>query len=107
MTTRIGEGRSLGALVLGFMMTAVLLAPAAAVAKDDRDRDRFRFYGWVEFIPEGFHGTWIIGGQQVSTNPRTQFDQFDGPLVVGGCVKVDIRGGFVHEIDSEPPRDCR
>lgn len=107
MTTRIRKGHSFVALLLGFTMTASLVTPATAVAKDDRDRDRFRFYGWVEFMPERMHGTWIIGGQQVTTHPRTQFDQVDGLLMVGGCAKVDIRGGFVHEIDSEPPGNCR
>lgn len=58
-------------------------------------------------MPPGLHGTWTIGGRQVTTSPHTRFDQLDGPLQVGGCAKVDIRGGAVHEIDSEPPRNCR
>ncbi|MEW6490144.1 MAG: hypothetical protein AB1578_19835 [Thermodesulfobacteriota bacterium] len=87
------------ALALSFV------APGPAEAKDDRDRTRF--YGWVESMPEGFHGTWLIGGRQVTTSPQTQFDQTDGPLRVGGCAKVDVRGAVVHEIDSEPPEDCR
>jgi hypothetical protein len=93
------------AVILGFTMTVVFMAPAVAMAKEDRDR--VRFYGWVEFMPEGLHGTWIIGGQEVTTNPRTQFDEVEGPLMVGACAKVDVRGGLVHEIDSEPPRNCR
>jgi hypothetical protein len=48
-----------------------------------------------------------IGGFAVTTNPATRFDQLDGPLAVGGCAKVDIRNGLVHEIDSEPLEDCR
>lgn len=107
MTTRLRRRHSLVALVLGLMLASFLVAPVAAVAKDDHDRDRARFYGWVEVMPEGLHGTWIIGGQQVTTNARTEFDQLDGPLMVGGCAKVDIRGGLVNEIDSEPARDCR
>lgn len=100
-------GRPAAILLLGLLLFAWLTSPSSALAKKDDDRDRLRFYGWVEVMPEGLHGTWVIGGQQVTTNPRTEFDQADGPLVVGGCAKVDIRGGLVHEIDSEPLQDCR
>ncbi len=88
------------------LSVAVVLCSAQGAAAGERDRDRHRFYGWVEQMPEGLHGTWIIGGRAVTTSPRTQFDQLDGPLMVGGCAKVDIRGGAVHEIDSEPPGNC-
>lgn len=94
-------------LLLGMMLFLWLVSPSAVLAKKDDDRDRLRFYGWVEVMPEGLHGTWIIGGREVTTNPRTEFDESEGPLLVGGCAKVDIRGGLVHEIDSEPPQDCR
>jgi len=107
MTTRIIEGRSIAAMVLGIAIAALSMAPEIAAGKEDDDRDRVRFYGWVESMPEGLHGTWMIGGQKVTTNPQTRFDQEDGPLMVGGCAKVDIRGGVVHEIDSEPAADCR
>jgi len=107
MTTRMRERLSFVALVLSLALAAVSVAPEMAMGKDDNDRDRLRFYGWVESMPEGLHGAWIIGGQQVTTNPRTQFDQVEGPLMVGGCAKVDIRDGLVHEIDSEPATDCR
>lgn len=89
------------------LASLVSMMPGPAGAKDADDRDRIRFYGWVESMPAGLHGTWIIGGQQVTTSPHTEFDQLDGPLVPGGCAKVEIRGGAVHEIDSEPPGDCR
>lgn len=94
-------------LVLVLMLTAWLTPPSVALAKQDDDRNRQRFYGWIEVMPETLHGTWIIGGREVTTNPRTEFDMSDGPLQVGGCAKVDIREGVFHEIDSEPPKDCR
>lgn len=107
MRMRFNKDHSLVVLAFSMICSAWLMAPATTLAKEDHERDRTRFYGWVEVMPEGMHGTWIIGGQQVTTNPQTEFDQTEGPLVVGGCAKVDIRGGLVHEIDSEPPRDCR
>ncbi|MEZ4601110.1 MAG: hypothetical protein R2940_15075 [Syntrophotaleaceae bacterium] len=94
------------------LLTALMLAIAVAgfsshgEARDDK-KDRVRFYGWVESMPEGLLGTWIIGGQTVVASPGTEFDEVDGPLTVGGCAKVDIRGGAVHEIDSEPHHDCQ
>jgi hypothetical protein len=103
----MGEGHSALKTMLGIAAALAILATGVVAATDDRDRDRIRFYGWVQSMPEGFLGTWVIGGRQVVTSPRTQFDQTDGPLVVGGCAKVDIRGDVVHEIASEPPEDCR
>jgi hypothetical protein len=85
----------------------LLLSPALLAAKDGDHRDRQRFYGWVEVRPEALQGTWVIGGREVTTSPQTQFDETDGPLKIGACAKVDLRGGVVHEIDSEPDRDCR
>lgn len=85
----------------------VLTTPLLLDAKYDRYRDRVRFYGWVESMPQGLHGTWIISGRQITTSPRTEFDQLEGPLRIGACVKVDIRSGKVHEIDSEPASNCR
>lgn len=79
--------------------------PIEALAKDDENR--FRFYGLIEQRPEALHGTWNIGGRVLLTDPRTEFDQEEGPLQVGGCAKVDIRNGRVHEIDSESPSNCR
>ncbi|MBE0596952.1 MAG: hypothetical protein IH614_06775 [Desulfuromonadales bacterium] len=102
---RIWRGSNL-VLALALALAFVLVVPEAE-AKEGRDRDRYRFYGWVELMPEGLHGTWVIGGQDVVTNPRTEFDQMEGPLMVGGCAKVDIRRGLVHEIDSEPASNCR
>lgn len=90
-------------LIIGVALTGIL-APALAQAGDDENRVRFR--GWVEHMPEGLQGSWLIGGRQVTTNPGTEFDQVNGPLLVGGCAKVDIRNGIVHEIDSEPNEDC-
>ncbi|MBE0575424.1 MAG: hypothetical protein IH613_05950 [Desulfuromonadales bacterium] len=81
------------------------LTPELAEAKDDENR--VRFYGWVESMPDDLQGTWVIGGRQVTTSHHTEFDQVDGPLMVGGCAKVEIRSGRVHEIDSEPDEDCR
>ncbi|BCR04536.1 hypothetical protein DESUT3_16050 [Desulfuromonas versatilis] len=93
------------ALISSFVMGVLLMSVDPASAKDDGDRTRFT--GLVESMPEGLHGTWIIGGIEVTTSPQTEFDQEEGPLHVGGCAKVDIRAGIVHEIDSEPITDCR
>lgn len=107
MTGELRKGPLRAVLPLSFMLSAFLMAPAVAEAKEELERERQRITGWVEVMPEGLHGPWVIGGQHVTTNPRTEFDQQDGPLMVGGCAKVDIRGGLVHEIDSQPASDCR
>ncbi len=93
--------------LLASTLLLILTTPPLLEAKNDDHRDRDRFYGWIESMPPGFHGTWTISGRQITTNPRTEFDQLDGPLKTGACVKVDIRSGKVHEIDSEPLSNCR
>lgn len=94
-------------LVVVLMLCFSMAGLAVAEASDNGKRDRTRFYGWVELMPETFHGTWVIGGHPITTDASTEFDEEEGPLMVGGCAKVDIRNGFVHEIDSEPVEDCR
>ena len=107
MRTWMGKTGLAAALLIALAVAGMGLGTATVEAKDGDRRDRIRFTGWVESMPEGLHGTWVIGGQVVTTSPRTEFDEVDGPLQVGRCAKVDIRGGAVHEIDSEPASDCR
>ncbi len=93
--------------LLACVLLVVLSTPTLLEAKNDDNKDRGRFYGLVEKMPPGFHGTWMVSGREITTNPRTEFDQREGPLRIGACVKVDIRSGNVHEIDSEPLSNCR
>jgi hypothetical protein len=55
----------------------------------------------------GLRGTWVIGGKTFTATAKTEFDQVEGPLVIGACAKAKIRNGVLKEIDSEPMRDCR
>ena len=71
------------------------------------DDNRTLFYGLVDMRPAGLQGTWTIDGRQFATNPQTDFDQVDGPLIVGSCAKVDLQNGLVNEIESESIDDCR
>jgi len=98
--------RSASALTVALMLAA---APNMALAKRGGDGDnRSEFYGLVQARPEnGRHGDWVIGGRTVTTDAGTGFDQSEGPLQLGSCAKVHIRNGRIHEIDSEPSRNCR
>jgi len=80
-----------------------------ALAKRGRDdRDRSEFYGIVEVRPEPApQGEWVIGGYIFLADAGTEFDQSEGALTIGSCVKVHVRDGRVHEIDREPMRNCR
>jgi len=49
----------------------------------------------------------VIGGRTYNADAGIEFDQTEGKLAVGSCAKVHIRGGRVHEIDSEPMRNCK
>jgi hypothetical protein len=106
MTTHSRSHRPLARTALAVGLAA-LLVPALAAAKRGRgDDDRTRHLGRVTAVPEGRVGAWVIGGQRYETDRSTELDERDGPLVVGACAKVDLRGGRVHEIDSEPSSHC-
>jgi hypothetical protein len=110
MSLDFNRTRSLKAttvLVALVFTSSLFLFADVTLAKRGGSDDRARFYGIVQSMPlQGLHGDWVIGGRSITTGPHTQFDQSEGPLVVGGCAKVDFRNGRLHEIDSEPLRDC-
>ncbi|MHC1743236.1 MAG: hypothetical protein AB9873_09430 [Syntrophobacteraceae bacterium] len=94
-----------------FVMLAITLSlsliPYPTLAKRGGHDDRARYYGIIESRPlQGLHGDWVIGGRTITTAPNTEFDQREGALAIGSCAKVDSRNGRIHEIDSEPLRDC-
>jgi hypothetical protein len=96
-----------GMIVLG-AVAIPSFPPAADARREGGDEIRERFSGTIEARPgEGLHGTWVIGGVTVVTSPDTEFDETEGALAVGGCAKVEVRNGRVHEIDSDPPGACR
>ncbi len=80
-----------------------VVSPLGVQAKDGDIIAR----GFVTSRPAGTAGVWVIGGRSYTATSRTQLDVVDGPLNVGACAKVKVRLGAVHEIDSEPARDCR
>lgn len=94
------------AMICVLLLLAVFLSPASAKRGGDDIRSEFR--GIVTEMPAGgFSGEWVIGGRVVLADPATEFDQAEGPLGIGGCAKVKIRNGRVHEIDSEPLNSCK
>ncbi len=109
MKTRLYRKTSLSGWMVAVVVASLMalsLIPDMVLAKRGGE-DRARFYGIVQSMPEqGLHGNWVIGGRTISTAPQTEFDQREGALGVGVCAKVDFRGGRVHEIDSEPMRNC-
>jgi hypothetical protein len=95
-------------LALAIVLPMFLMPDSVLARRGGTDDNRDRFYGIVQSRPDGgLQGVWVIGGRKITTGPGTEFDQLEGPLVVGACAKVDIRNGRVHEIDSEPLRDCK
>lgn len=95
----------------GASVVAVLLVLAPDMAHAQRGGDggrRLEFYGIVQARPENvLPGKWLIGGRTFIADAGTEFDQVEGKLAVGGCAKVQVRNGRVHEIDSEPMRNCQ
>ena len=91
--------------MLSLLLPTVMTTDVAHAKGDNKNRERF--YGIIQSKPAGMQGTWVIGGRTITTVRGTEFDQLQGPLKVGACAKVDICNGQVHEIDSEPMRNCR
>ena len=96
-------------VIMTALIVAIFSAPQMALAKRGSDeKQRSSVYGIVSERPEGrLHGVWVVGGVTFTTDAGTEFDQSDGELKVGSCAKVDVRNGRVHEIESEPMRDCQ
>lgn len=65
------------------------------------------FIGIIESRPVEKGGTWVIGGRSFEVTERTELDEGNGPLKVGACAEVEMRGEFVREIDRVSKRRCR
>ncbi len=86
-------------------------AQGAPVAfQGDGNDDRPTFYGLVEQMPAGGRiGEWVVGGRAVVATAQTEFDETEGQIAIGVCVKVVFvaQGSTTaREIDSEPASDC-
>ena len=66
-----------------------------------------KIYGPIESRPEEKAGTWVIGGRSFNVTQDTELEEEHGPLVVGACAEVELKGIVVKEIESEEPSKCR
>ena len=112
MSHSVNEPRIFRAMMIAlvFMIApAIFVATDTVLAKGSSDKEnRSEFYGIVQMRPEkGSQGTWVIGSRAFTADAGTEFAQSEGQLTVGSCAKVHVRNGRVHEIDSEPMRNCQ
>lgn len=66
-----------------------------------------KIYGPIESRPEEKEGTWMIAGRTFTVTDTTKLDEENGPLVVGACAQVELKGIVVEEIESEEASKCR
>ena len=66
-----------------------------------------KIYGPIESRPDGKEGTWVIAGRTFTVTDTTKLDEDDGPLTVGTCAQVELKGIVVTEIESEETSKCR
>jgi hypothetical protein len=64
------------------------------------------FYGVVESHPDNRLGIWIVGKRSVEVTEDTEFEEENGPVIIGVCVEVEVEDGIAEEIDSEPEEKC-
>jgi len=69
--------------------------------------DSVKIYGPIESRPEEKIGTWVIGGRSFNVTDTTELEEKHGPLVVGACAEVELKGIVVKEIESEEKSKCR
>lgn len=112
------KGKILGSMCSGpiLLIIVVLLltffsgSAAARRGSDDHGQTFYavesKFHGIIQVRPRSLQGEWVIGGRSYTTTSKTEFDQSDGPLLVGTCAKVRIRNWHIREIDSEPLSNC-
>jgi hypothetical protein len=110
MSHSVNEPRIFSALIISLIFTIALslfIATDTVLAKGSDD-NRSDFYGIIQERPEKqLQGTWVIAGRTFTADAGTEFDQSEGQLTVGSCAKVHVRNDRVHEIDSEPIRNCQ
>lgn len=68
-------------------------------------------YGRVEQMPSpGLVGNWVVNGVSYRTTSSTEFDQRNGPFVIGACVKlhysVNNNPFPIREMRTEEASDC-
>ncbi len=65
-------------------------------------------YGLVDSFPAGLVGDWVIDGITYTADANTQFEQSEGPFIIGGCVEIKYIASTntAHEIESSTPSDC-
>jgi len=106
MSQSVNETSIFKIIMIALTLT-IALPLVVALARRGGD-DRSEFYGIVQVRPENrLQGAWVIGGRTFTADAGTEFDQLEGQLTVGSCDKVHMRDGRVHEIDSEPMRNCQ
>ncbi len=80
---------------------ALLLAlPRPATAQDEQ------WHGVLSARPTGVAGAWVVGERTFTATSDTTLREEHGPLEVGACVLVTLRGDVVHTIASAPTEAC-
>ena len=101
------------AVVFVIVVLMATLFPGNAQARrggDDHGQTFYavesKFHGIIQARPQSLQGEWVIGGRSYTTTSKTEFDESEGPLLVGTCAKVRIRNWHIREIESEPMSNC-
>lgn len=107
MLNNLAKSRFYTVVVVAFVIALVLPMFTSIGTAQAKAGDKITI-GIITVKPaSGLRGTWVIGGKTFKATAKTEFDQVEGPLVIGACAKAKIRNGVLKEIDSEPMRDCR
>ena len=89
-----------------YSLKSIVLLAASFIAFSNLAYADEEFYGTIESRPTTNIGIWIISGQQVEVNDKTDLDADNGALVVGACVEVEHDKGVAEDIESMKPAKC-
>ncbi len=76
------------------------------------DDDGSKVRGVVDILPSsGLTGKWVIDGVEYLADDSTEFEQNDGPFVVGACVEIELHASgdpaVIDEIETEDMGRCQ
>ena len=84
------------AILIVILLPAFFMLLVVNLLADEGDDEYEEVYGIVEAFRANLLGEWIVSGVAYTATIETQFEQEDGPFIVGGCVEV----AFVPETNT-------
>ena len=84
-------------------LTLFLLSVALLSCADNE----VEYTGILDHRPEGKDGMWVIDGKSFSVTTEVELDEDDGALEIGACAGLEMKDGYVTEIETMNMEECQ